>query len=269
MESFGAIVLVYRQIDYIDWCLEAARKNFDRVLCMTTDIPFVKYNSGARDHFGGDDGSLEVVLAHAEEDSRVQVVQGRWDCEESMRTEALNILKSQGIDYTFVLDADELYPDGTLDRVKDWIRSHREHSRFQCRYRNLFKRMDYEIIADDLWHNVCYRNRDITSFERGRTIEIPSVRLPRDLFFWHFGWVLSDERIYEKVNTYSHSHELPEDWYQSKWVEWTPETMDLCARNKWDWSGTRHVDPAELPSVLQSHPRFPARRDVQGVQGTT
>lgn len=257
MARFGAMVLVYRQIDYIDYCLRAAVDHFDAVACMYTDVPFKKYNPDAPQQFGGDDGSRDVVVRHATQHPHVHVVSSHWESEEAMRTDALSLLKDLDIDFTYVLDADEIYPDGALETIKTWIASHEPHSRFRCRYRNLFKRMDREINADDLWHNVCYRTRDIASFERGRTITIPDVKLPDELFFWHFGWVLSDERIYEKVNTYSHAHELPPDWFRRKWLEWTPATTDLCARNKWKWRGTSYVNPSELPAVLRSHPRYP------------
>ncbi len=259
MATFGAIVLAYRQVDYIDYCLQTAADQFDVIVCMHTDVPFVKYNVEARRHFGGDDGSREIVLRHAKENPHIHVVEGRWDSEEAMRTEALDLFKRWGIDYTYVLDADELYADGMLQEIKSRIVTQKHHNRFRCRYRNLFRRMDYEIIADDLWHNVCYRTDAIDSFERGRTIEIPDVQLPKELFFWHFGWVLSDERMYEKINTYSHAHELPADWYERKWLEWTPATKDLCARAKWNWRETRRINPKLLPRVLRSHPLFPGK----------
>lgn len=44
----------------------------------------------------------------------------------------------------------------------------------------------------------------------------------------HFSYVRSNENMLKKITTFSHSSEFNLiDWYENKWLKWTPEMLDL------------------------------------------
>lgn len=253
--KFGAMVLVYRQIDYLYACLMSVQGIFDVILCMYTETPFSAYNPAARLEYGGNDGSLEILNALSKKNHGIKIIKGDWDSEEDMRTSAALKLKKFGVDYIFLLDADEFYPDGMLKNILYWISTHADSNsaqRYLCQFRNLYKYLDYEIINCKLYQTVCFPAIQDFKFLKGRTTNLPKSTLPSNFFFWHAGYVLSDERMYEKINTFSHAHELVKDWYLHKWLEWTPKTVNLGRKNADIWPRTAKVPYNELPHSLQT-----------------
>jgi len=267
---FGALVLAYKQEDYLAYCLRALAPHVERVVVLFTDRPWVAYNSHARTAFTTPDRSREILEGLRAELPNLYVTRGIWGSEEAMRNEGLRALGVAGMDVCMIVDADEMYPDGSLDALKAAIVRHNTPgTAYYVRYQACFRRFDYVV-------ETCYRrpNGDGVSvhrapaavhiapdtvFYRHRNPSGPVVELPESLFFWHFGYVLSDERMWEKIHTFGHAHEVLPRWFEEKWLRWTPGTRDLFFKDPPSrWPCTIKIDPSVLPRILSEHPHFPA-----------
>jgi hypothetical protein len=40
----------------------------------------------------------------------------------------------------------------------------------------------------------------------------------------HMSWVHSDEKVKEKISSYSHSGDIALDWFEEVWKKWTPDS---------------------------------------------
>lgn len=266
---FGAIVLAYNQEQYISYSLPALAPHVEHVAVMCTDRPWSAYNTRAREMFRVADGTRDIVVALARRYANVSIIDGEWDREEDMRNDGLTALRRSGVDVCLSVDPDEFYPEGGLDRLKAKIsRRNTPGVRYYVPYVGCFKRFD-RMIED------CYPEESgaVRPFARGaaavhldadtrfyyaRHTTGPSVNLPPTFFFWHLGYVLSDERMWEKVNSWAHVSEVLPRWFNDKWLRWTPETCDLFYRDPaWRWKRTVPLDPLILPEILHTHPYFP------------
>ena len=115
---FGALVLAYKQEDYLAYCLRALAPHVERVVVLFTDRPWVVYNSRARTTFTTPDRSREILDALQAELPNLCVTTGIWGSEVSMRNDGLRALGAAGMDVCVIIDADEVYPDGGLDALK-------------------------------------------------------------------------------------------------------------------------------------------------------
>ena len=262
---FGAQMLAYNQEEYIGYSLRALAPEVDIVVVAYAVEPFSAYNPSARSTFKRVDGTRKILDEVSKQHANVIVCEGRWDTEEQMRNDALGVLRTKGADVCFIVDADEFFPEGSIAEIRTRIMSlGRPGTVFWARFRNCYRRLDYAIDSPKLWLPVAAHLASDTCFERLRIPNGEIQRLSRDLFYWHLGYVLSDERMWEKVNTFSHAHEISQNWFKDKWLAWTPETRDLCRRDPARWPRADKIDPMNLPKCLHTHPYFRALQNVQG-----
>ena len=264
--KLGALILGYRQIDYIEYCINAIRPFVDRIVVMHSDLPWTKYNANSRSEFGGDDGTKEVLYRLAKRCLKLNIIEGIWDIEEDMRNEGVEWLERMDLDWLLVVDADEFYPDGTLTKLRKEVTSNSQQYSKGCLWAgriNHYRRFDY-IIDQKLegWDRieVLFKLKGGIKFVDRRIVGAPRIDLPESFYFHHFGFVLSDDRMWEKLHTWGHAHEVLPCWYRSKWKEWMPETRGLCKRVPGRWAATRKFDIEKLPTVLHDHPFFGAIR---------
>jgi hypothetical protein len=108
-----------------------------------------------------------------------------------------------------------------------------------------------------------------THFPQRRRASGPRRDLPDEIFFWHLGYVLSDERMWEKIRTFAHADEILPGWYEEKWLAWTPHTRDLFRKQPASrWPRTHRIDPRQLPGILHRHPYFPKHALAEPAQRT-
>lgn len=254
---FGALVLAYRQVAYLSWCLRALAPHVDHVVVLHSETPFSAYNPKAPSEFGGPDGSRQVLDDLTERLSNLHVIDGVWEAEEPMRDAGLAELRRLGCGVCLIVDADELWPEGGLASLKEEISARRHKGAvFLARHRTCFKRLDYVVEAPQRRLPVAVHLDRSTRFVDRRFPSGPRLDLDPSLHFWHLGYVLDDARMWEKIRTFSHAHEVVKDWYQEKWLGWTPTTRDLGRRDPSRWPSTRRIDPRRLPAILHDHPWF-------------
>jgi hypothetical protein len=194
----------------------------------------------------------------AREFANLSVVEGRWEAEPEMRHQGLALLREHGAEVCLSVDADEFWPEGGLARLGAEIeRVARPGTVYFARYHTCYRSFGYRVVSDHRMAVAVHLAGD-THFPARRRAAGPRHDLSDDFFFWNMGYVLSDERMWEKIRTFSHAHEIVPGWFEEKWLAWTPETRDLFRKEpRSRWPRTVPMEPASLPAVLHGHPFFP------------
>jgi hypothetical protein len=255
---FGALLLAYNQEDYLSYCLRALAPHVDEVVVVHSESPWIAYNPDARRAFAVPDATREILASLRREIGNLTVVEGIWDVEEAMRNAGLEVLRRGGMDACLIVDADEFYPAGGIARLRGLIeRENAPGTVYFARYHTCYKRFDY-VVESEHRVPVAVRLDADTSFLLRRLPSGRIVYVPESIYFWHMGYVMSDERMWEKLHTFGHAHEIVPHWYDEKWLRWTPETRDLFRKEpRSRWPRTTRIDPRTLPEILHTHPFFP------------
>lgn len=261
----GAMVLAYKQEEYIAYCLRSLAPCVEDVVVLRSGLPWIARNPQARQQFTTPDRTRDILRTLALELDNVTIIEGVWDSAPEMRNAALRHLRRLGTQVCLIVDADEIYSEHILDRLRAEIEAaDSPGTLYFARYVTCYKRFDY-IVQSDHRMAVAVHLTEHTIFDHRPRCPIGARRdLPDDIYFWHMGYVLSDARMWEKINTFSHAHEIVPGWFQQKWLNWTPETRDLFRKhpvNRWPY--TIPIDPAALPEILHSHPYFPREPGVE------
>lgn len=262
--KFGALLIVYKQEEYIEYCIRALAPYADSILVLFSEEPFIAYNPDARKRFSEPDSSRSILDRLKEDVEHLTVVKGVWDAEEVMRNEGLSRLSASGVDVCLIIDADEVYDDGALPLLKKEVTNvGKPGSVFWARYRNCYKRLDYVIDSPKLRMPVAVHIAPDTQFIDGREPTGSKISLPDTIFYWHFGYVLSDERMWEKINTFSHAGEIIDGWFETKWLGWSPETTNLSRKHPaGKWPKAEKFDMNLLPRIMRSHPYYLEARET-------
>jgi glycosyltransferase involved in cell wall biosynthesis len=259
----GALVLAYKQEDYVAFCIRSISPSVDLVLVLFSEEPFTAYNPRARSHFSRPDRTGQILRDLDRETGNLAVLEGVWNDEATMRNAGLAYLRGCGVEACLIVDADEIYPEGGIEALRGEIeRRNRPGSVYFSRYETCYRRFDY-VVESDHRLPVAVHLEPSTTFPLRRRPVGDRVDLPDRMFFWHMGYVLSDARMWEKINTFSHAHEVVDGWFEQKWLGWTPQTRDLFRKEPVSrWPRAVRIDPRMLPGILRSHPFFPSDRDV-------
>lgn len=254
----GVQILVYNQEEYLEYFLKSIYPHVDVIQVMYSEKPFTKYNNKSRSEFKKIDSSLDILLSFPDFKRKIYIQNGIWKDEESMRNAALQLLKEKDVQLCLIFDVDEFWPDGMLLHLIEYlIENLRINQVAWCHEKILFKQFDRLIDFPQSKLPIAFIINENSEFINRRIPSGVKIKLPPIFFYWHLGYVLPDQRMYEKIMTFSHADEVPEKWYKEKWINFSTKTTDLCRKGGPHWEKTVPNDPWELPSILYTHPYFP------------
>jgi glycosyltransferase involved in cell wall biosynthesis len=237
--------ICYNESEYIGACIRNWEGLVDKHLVLISSKPWngVKFP---------DDGTVDISRKLGAE-----VVIGEWETEAQQRNEGIAILYDY--DYVLIVDPDELYTKETQKKLLDMLsnpidRSWRTDKKVQAfcieNMITYWKTPEYvleprdshkPIIAVDPKQLYCHEHRQFGADY------IPVV--PGECH--HFSWVKSDEKVKEKIQSYSHSDAIKPDWYNEVWKKWTPgSNMNVRPYGK-PSVATRKKCPDEILSLLE------------------
>jgi hypothetical protein len=179
--------------------------------------------------------------------NKVEVVKGEWDNEEDMRNSCFEKAKNEGFDWFLIQDADEFYTENSWKQIKKILFEDNQHDLLVTTWFNFWKSSHYVLVhpngdikytnagfAIKCKPNLKFISKRLTNAESRKVIDYPC---------FHYGYVMSDIEMYEKLKTWSHSKETNiEVWYKYKWLNWNSSTVNL--------------HPV-IPSVWEKAIRFP------------
>jgi len=189
---------------------------------------------------------------------KCEIVQGSWATEEDMRNACLDKARADGFDWLIIQDADEFYTQSSWETIIRVLKySPAETKLYKSTWLNFWKHPSIILVNYDgqvkltnagfairLTTEARFTNKRLTNYSGSNSEAV------LDVACFHYGWVLSDEEIIMKINTWGHSREFNSTlWYELKWKRWSFATRNLGTVNPCSW--TRAIFyPGELPNFV-------------------
>jgi hypothetical protein len=178
-------------------------------------------------------------------------------------------------DYFWIVDADEIYDDDNVARMKAYVASHRAsvylmyaHSYFRSWNWRVEERGHYlTLMKPDVWFG-WLRHRFATWWtkpwqrlaHRHLLPEALAFRafgtrfIPREVAVFHHGnYVGGRDRIEAKVASSGHRAEMMSRWMVDVWDHWTPETTNFHPTTPENFPSATYVPTSELPKAIVEH----------------
>lgn len=227
-KKYAVCIIAHRESEFIAACL----KNWEGIV----DKRLVLISSRAwNGDSNRDDGTIGIANQLADE-----VVVGEWKTEAEQRSWGLARLYDY--DYVLIVDADEFYTKEDQKKIIEALdrpiyleytpdfNNLRHVPAFKCdRITTYWKTHEYifdppdkhkPIIAVDSKQLYCYEHRQFKYpySEYALCDYAPKI----DVTCHHFAYAKSDEKIKEKIQSFSHADNIHKDWYEEIWSKWTP-----------------------------------------------
>ena len=138
------------------------------------------------------------------------------------RNEGLRLVAEAGIEYCFVLDADEIYDSAQLSAAMDIVRRHPQIDCWRLSCLTYWKSCRYrveppEALAAPVFIRVgSGRFIENRNFEAARQMRFA----PETIVFHHMSYARTDEQILRKIKTWGHARDVVPDWYENVWRKW-------------------------------------------------
>jgi hypothetical protein len=135
--KFGLICCLYDDHEYLDYVLPPFQK-LDKVLIMVSDRPW-----------NGEPSDNSRMIQHVKEICAVmpnfELVQGNWTTEKDQRNAGLTKLYKEGIDYTFIVDGDEIYHEGHVRNIMQFVQANPAVAAFHIEWNTFWTKKYYAI----------------------------------------------------------------------------------------------------------------------------
>jgi hypothetical protein len=263
--KFGLICCLYDDHEYLDYVLPPFQK-LDKVLIMVSDRPW-----------NGETSDNSRMIQHVKEICAVmpnfELVQGNWTTEKDQRNAGLTKLYKEGIDYTFIVDGDEIYHEGHVRNIMQFVQANPAVAAFHIEWNTFWTKKYYAITPRENFKPVVLVKTSSFMFIglRQGTTEITragdmvfksstnsynyTVIPPQVAICYHLSYARTDEAIKRKIETFSHATEIVDGWYENVWKKWTPESENLHPVTPMQYKRAvkyRFVDfPAQLQNLIK------------------
>jgi hypothetical protein len=283
--SYHAIYLVLNDGDFFEASLKSVYSHITGATVVT---------SYDRDRWGNPvvpDRTIEKLLSREwDPEGKVNVLIASDGVEHVLRNRAMQFARGNGHatkdepaapdglvppDYFWIIDADEIYEDADVERMKTYVESHAAPA-YRLTWRIYFRTWNWyfeeeprflAIVRPDfvfsglrhgrrtLLQRVLFRlaqNRFVSDTTRFRLLGIRDI--PGDVAVCHHGsYVGERERIAAKLESSGHRDEHVEGWMENVWDQWTPESRNLHPMRPDLYSQAHPISTDRLPPAIRNH----------------
>ena len=246
--TFGAVYVIFDDDRWLHASLESVYHECDVILVLIANAPWHGPQRSTA-------GTVQAVESFSDPQKKIQLVRGDWKSETQQRNEGLRLLKKSGIDYCFVVDADEVYDPLQLRRMMIFV---------PC----LLEVTCWHISMVTYWKSHLYRIDPPEQFQPPVLLRVGQARftehrnakgdrhaqIPRHVaVMHHLSYARSDEEVWTKIHSFSHAAEVKPDWYERVWKGWDADHTIENLNPAYPEAYRRAIEqnPAELPPVLR------------------
>jgi hypothetical protein len=257
-------LLAYNQNRWLDLAIQNSIDHMDKIYVIYSDVPWTKYNKNARKQFKNNT-NMGVLDKYMNEDGekyeeknkdKIIIIKGEWHSDEEQRNACIQNAKDDNIDILIAQDTDEFLFNDDYNVIKGEIEANPNYEEYRINWMLFWKTWEYAIQYKDdkiisgptpFCMNIKYNPDLIFQSCRGINGKNHIILSPT---LYHGAYILDDNEMYEKINTWGHSKQVVKGWYENKWLKWTPETLDL--HNCWPKEWKRAIKyTGVLPETIQ------------------
>ncbi|CDZ47725.1 hypothetical protein [Neorhizobium galegae] len=179
-----------------------------------------------------------------------EVICSDFETEEGTRNDCLDRATREGYDWLVIQDADEFYLDSGWETLLEFMAADRRHDRILTPWHNFWKTPELVLTSGDgsirdVNAGFAIRCKSGVRFDTARKTT-PAATILIDAPCYHYGYVMSDAEMWEKITSWGHAHQVnAQKWFRLKWLGWTPAHSYL-----------HPVTPLFWPKAI----RFPGRQ---------
>jgi len=272
--KFGLICCLYDDHEYLD-CVMVPFQRLDKVLIMVSDRPW-----------NGKPSDTSEVIQHVNRICAVmpnfELVRGNWATEKDQRNAGLAKLYKEGIDYTFIVDGDEIYHEAHVRNITQFALANSAVAAFHIEWNTFWTKRYYAITPRENFKPVVLvktssfmftglrqgttnitRADDkifVSGAEKGKPQPYNyQVIPPQVAICYHLSYARTDEAIKRKIETFSHATEIVDGWYEDVWQKWTPESTNLHPVTPMQYKKAEKYRFIDFPAQLQSFIKYERR----------
>lgn len=230
-------VLAYNVNRFLVPVLKNIEPHVDKIFIAHSEKPW-GYVEESRNKFTNPT-TIDDVL-NASNSEKIEVVSGDWLTEEDMRNACLDKAKEQGFDWLLTQDADEFYSENSWNQIKKTLAINNDVDLFKTTWYNFWKSSQYVLMYNSgsikgTNTGFALRCKPNLRFTKKRMTNAQVVRV-MDCPCYHYGYVMSDTEMKEKLLTWGHATEFnSENWFKYKWLNWDEFTLYLHPTNPAHW----------------------------------
>lgn len=215
---FAVCSICYNESEYVQACIRNWQGLVDEHLVLVSTRPW--NGSGVR----GDDTARLARKAGA------KVVESFWATEAEQRNYGLELLRDY--DYVLIVDPDEFYtPEDQkiiMDHLNNPINPNYRTDRYTPGFRagrmaTYWKTPDYTLSPPDKHKPFIAVDPKYRKFAENRQIDATRWVPLIPITCHHMSWVKSDDKIKEKIQSFSHASAIRNGWYENVWKVWKPD----------------------------------------------
>ena len=237
MKNIAIQTVAYNERENISACIKNWHGVIDKHLVLVPTRPW----NGPRVE---DDGTYRIAKR-----TNAEVILGEWKSEEEQRTWGLARLYDY--DWVLIVDPDEFYTGEDQKIIIDSLQT-ADKPLYKCsNILTYWKTSDYRLDPQDSVQPVIavnpkiayahdHRNFKYLADDRDYITDIGVIGVTCH----HFSWVKSDNKVYEKINSYSHWNSIRDGWYENKWKLWDKDKSIYDLRPYGIEQSTAIYDPA-------------------------
>ncbi len=248
----AAHVLTYNVSRYIQPMLRNIAPFVDKIYVAYPTRPFA-YVPGPRKTKTNPTSAEEIRAAGI--GSKLEIIEGDWLDEESMRNACFDCAKAEGFDWLITQDADEFYQEKSWHRIREILLRSTSEEHFSTTWYNFWKSSHYVLLSaggaiKESNAGFAIRCRPNLKFTRQRLTNAAYSRVI-DCPCYHYGYVMNDAEMLEKISTWSHAHDFNVNrWFRHKWLNWNERTRNLHPTSPLSWRQAIRF-PLEQPDFAE------------------
>ncbi len=175
-------------------------------------------------------------------------------------------------DYFLIIDADEVYEAGSIDRLRAYMDQHRR-AIYRVGARRYFKHWTYRVTGLEYSISLVradvrlpYLRRLVVPTPRRAVAKIPGLPgrlrdaalgyhdVPPDVAVFHHGsYVGPRRRISDKLASFGHAHEVAPDWIDRVWEDFDPAMRDFNPAYPSVFPACEQIVTSDLPAEIRDH----------------
>lgn len=262
-----ACIIAFNEEDFITQCIKSVYDFAHKIIIIEGSTESTR--EFATPEGLSNDRTNHLLESFPDSHEKMQVIHGKWKDKTEMRNEYCKHL--DGMDYAFIVDADEVWPRNELLRIEHILMARPELRTISVNMHEFWQDLGHKCRG--VWENFLGR-KTVIKLDKGLQYkdhinpvdkdgnEFKGGILAQDIYFFHYNYAKSDEKIKAKIQYYLNrgtpGFNLRPDWYETVWMGWkkAPDHVEKEYGTHPFGGGWSEPFIGDHPEAMWDHPKY-------------